>query len=257
MKKAILLLKLIVCVSIAFLLSDFLRNNSTNQKESKKYPATETFLKQEKKKDLKKIKEGIYEINHPKPVIPEKPNLPDLNGSPKDVFQQNKILMIGDSFVEGMEAYGALYSSNTIWQRGKRIDDMTDQLEKAVSYQPNFLILSYGSNDVQMWDANVDGFINAYRKSLDNIHQALPNTKVYVCAILPVSQKAKQEDPSFQYVDLFNQRLKQLCDEKGITFIDSSYLLTLESDPYGPDGIHPKGYFYEKWAENIVSKMRE
>ena len=36
---------------------------------------------------------------------------------------------MGDSLVEGLEAYGVLYSSNTIWKRGERIDNMQEQLE--------------------------------------------------------------------------------------------------------------------------------
>ena len=256
MKKIIhITLNLLLCITIALFTSIYIvKNNSFKLvQNSNTYEDAEQFFYNEKNKDITKIKEDIDEVNNPKPPIPV---VPDYNISPKDFFQQNRILMIGDSFVEGMEAYGALYSSNTIWQRGKRIDDMSDQLEKAITYNPSALILSYGSNDVQMWSSNVDGFIAAYSNSLDNIANALPNTTVYVCSILPVSQEAINNDPSFQYISLFNERLQQLCNDRGIKFIDSSYILATVDDPYSPDGIHPKGFFYEKWANDILEKMR-
>ncbi len=256
MKKIVLLVgKLFLCVLIAFFISwliikhDFLKFSQT----SKKYEDTEQFFINNENRDIAKIKEDIDKVNNP---ILEPPLLPDYDVSPKDFFQQNRILMIGDSMVEGMDAYEVLYSSNTIWQRGKRIDDMSDQLEKAVTYNPSAIILSYGLNDVQLWNGRVDSFINAYNNSLENIRKALPNTTIYVCSIFPVSQEAIDRDSSFQYINLFNDRLQQLCNDKGISFIDSRYLLSNVSNPYGPDGIHPKAFFYKEWANDIMSKMR-
>lgn len=247
------LIKISICLIISLIISISFLNISFFDFKSDEFKDTEEFLNKDNSKDINEIKEEIENNNEPiEPVIPEDP---EESLEPKKAFQKYKILMIGDSFVEGMEAYEVLYSSNVIWERGKRIDNMNDQLDKAITFNPNILILVYGSNDVQMWDSNVDGFINAYEKSLDEISNSLPNTKIYVTSILPVNDVALKEDPSFKYINLFNNRLKQLCDEKGIDFLDSSYILDLESNPYSSDGIHPKGFFYEKWALDILDKI--
>ena len=174
------IIKIFICIIIALGISYYLVNNNIFKTDTKSsvYKETEEYLKNEENKDINEIKEKIDEVNNPKEEVPEVPEIPEIPDdpsgmSPKDIFQQNKILMIGDSFVEGMAAYGVLYSSNAIWERGKRIDNMSDQLAKGVEYNPSSLILVYGSNDVQMWDYNVDGFINAYSNSLDNITSSL------------------------------------------------------------------------------------
>ena len=133
---------------------------------------------------------------------------------------------------------------------------MSDQLEQASTFSPNAIIMAYGLNDIRFWNGNVDGFINAYNNSLNAILNTLPNTKIYVCAILPVSSEVLSSDSSFQYTNLFNERLEQLCNSKGIPFLDSSYILLNTPDAYGNDGIHPKAFFYQEWANDIMSKMR-
>lgn len=256
MKKIILLIsKLLICIFISLSISILVLRNDFFKftQKSKKYESTENFFISSENKDITKIKEDIDKVNAPKLEVPI---VPDYNISPKDFFGRNRILMMGDSLVEGMEAYGVLYPSNTIWQRGIRIDNMQEQLEKAVTYNPNAIVLSYGLNDIRLWNGNADRFIDAYNNSLDSIMNALPNTKIYVCSILPVSQVALDKDSSFQYINLFNDRLKQLCNDKGIQFLDSSYLLINASDSYGSDGIHPKAFFYQEWANDIMSKMR-
>ena len=232
--------------------SFIIKNNSFKfSQDSKRLKETETFFYNEENKDITKIKEEIDKVNNPKIEL-----IPDDNLAPKDYFQQNKILIMGDSLVEGLEAYGVLYSSNTIWKREERIDNMQEQLKQAVSYNPNAIILAYGLNDIRLWNGNVNGYINAYSNSLDTIINTLPNKEIYVCAILPVSNESTAKDSSFQYIALFNERLKQLCNEKNIQLIDSSYLLKNVDNPYGPDGIHPKAFFYQEWANDIMNKMR-
>ena len=84
--------------------------------------------------------------------------------------------------------------------------------------------------------------------------------EIYVLMVLDIMEiedwKIKEEAMKKENIDLFNQRLEELCNQRGIPFLDSSYILNLESDPYSPDGIHPKGFYYEKWALDILNKMR-
>lgn len=163
-------------------------------------------------------------------------------------------MIIGNSFVEGMTAYDVLYPSNAIWSRGIQINYMYSQLEQAVSYHPNILILSYGTNDILSWTSNVNGFIEAYRNALNEIKSSLPNTIIYICSILPVNDIGLASKPAFKYIDLYNQELAKLCTEFGITFLDSSYILNFDTNPYAFDGIHPNGFFYPYWANDIINK---
>lgn len=263
-------LKLIITILIAIIFSySYLHNNF--KEETINCPnckETEKYLNSTKNLDLSEIKKEIEILNNP-PSPPEPiptpapkeppqnpPTSPSTSESAKDIFQRNKAMIIGNSFVEGMTAYNVLYPSNTIWSRGIRINNMSNQLEQAINYQPNMLILSYGTNDILIWNSNVDAFINAYRTSITQIKTSLPNTIIKICSILPVNDKALSEKPAFQYIDLYNQELEKLCQELGIQFLNSSDLLNLENNPYEFDGIHPKGFFYPKWANDIINKTK-
>ncbi len=216
---------------------------------------TEDLLKKQNGEDLNDIKKVIEKAHEKEEVIEEeKPSVPVTEKSPKEAFRYNNAVIMGDSFVEGMNAYEVLYEENTIWTRGKRIDNFYDDLDKAILKNPNILILVYGSNDVQMWGSNVNSFINAYSKAINTIKEKLPNTKIYICSIFEVSESAKEKDNTFINIPLFNEKLKMFADENNITFIDSSYIIKENSDPYSYDGIHPKAFFYPKWASDIVSK---
>lgn len=101
------IIKIFICIIIALGISYYLVNNNIFKTDTKSsvYKDTEEYLKNEGNKDINEIKEKIDEVNNPKEEIPEVPEIPEIPDnssgmSPKDIFQQNKILMIGDSFVE-------------------------------------------------------------------------------------------------------------------------------------------------------------
>lgn len=169
-------------------------------------------------------------------------------------FSNARAMVIGDSTAEGLEAYGILNSSNVIWTRGRVIQYMDADLQKAIDYQPDVLFLSYGANDLLSWNGNVDGYINAYRKAIKNLNTVLPNTRICINAILPVSDKALANNPEYAYEEEFNTELEKLCIEKNITFIDNRKLLEQSKDgkKFESDGVHPKPFYYRLWANNMI-----
>ena len=170
------------------------------------------------------------------------------------IFYNARAMVIGDSTAEGLVAYGALYDTNVTWTRGRTIQYMTADLEKAINYQPNHLFLSYGANDLLSWCGNVEGYIGAYEKSISYIKSVLPNTKLYINAILPVDDSAVARDENFKYETLFNEHLHQFCLDNDITFIDNRNLLN-ESDGkrvFESDGVHPRPFYYKLWVNNMI-----
>ena len=147
------------------------------------------------------------------------------------IFYNARAMVIGDSTAEGLVAYGALYDTNVTWTRGRTIQYMTADLEKAINYQPNHLFLSYGANDLLSWCGNVEGYIGAYEKSISYIKSVLPNTKLYKVAnsneikldkasILTVIQDDKIEEFDIKILKINNNNnitkniLFEVTDEK-------------------------------------------
>ncbi len=169
-------------------------------------------------------------------------------------FLNANAMVIGDSTVEGLEAYGILNSSSTVWTRGRTIQYMTSDLSKVVANNPSKLFLAYGANDLLSWNGNVDGYINAYKNAITKIKQSLLNTTIYINSVLPVSDKALASNNAYSYQNLFNQKLQEFCNQNNIVFIDNTALLEQASDgkKFESDGVHPKPFYYKLWANNMI-----
>ncbi len=173
-------------------------------------------------------------------------------------FSDSKAIVMGDSTVEGLEAYGILNDINCVWTRGRSVLYMTADLPEVISYKPNKLFLSYGTNDMEIWQGNSQGFINKYKEAIEYIKKELPNTTIYINSILPTNSTILESRPDFKYVPEFNTALVEMCNKLNITFIDNTNIL-LENDQerkFESDGIHPRPFFYKGWAQNMIDKAK-
>lgn len=172
------------------------------------------------------------------------------------IFKDKHAMVAGDSMAEGLTAYEILDSSNVVWYRGRRIDNMKEDIDTIISYQPNYLFLNYGSNDLELWEGNVNSFIKSYRNTLYYLEKTLPNTKIIINSILPVSEKAVSKTPAYSYQGLFNTKLKELAEELEIPFLENSIYLKEKENPFSQDGVHPKGFYYSLWAKNMAEYLK-
>ena len=174
----------------------------------------------------------------------------------KIIFNEKHAMAVGDSMAEGLDCYGVLNKENVVWHRGRRIDTMSADLEKVKAYNPSFLFLAYGANDIKSWTSNVDGWIAKYREAIMKIQSELPNTKIIVNSVLPVSDYAVANDPSFTYQPMYNDALKNLAKELGIQFLENGVYLADRVNSFSADGVHPKVPFFQSWGKNMASYLK-
>ncbi len=174
----------------------------------------------------------------------------------KRIFTEKHAMAIGDSMAEGLSCYGVLNKENVIFTRGRRIDNMEKDLDGVKSYNPNYLFLSYGCNDILSWGSNYQKFINYYREKLNFLKEELPNTKIIVNLILPVGENAVKSRSQYQYLNTYNEELVKLLNELGIDYLDNSEYLKERENPYANDGIHPKSYYFFRWGENMANYLK-
>ena len=156
---------------------------------------------------------------------------------------------------EGLDAYKVLYSESVVYTRGRRIDNMIKDMPKVIEYNPKYLFLSYGANDIIKWNGDVEGFINAYKNSISYIKEVLPDTTIIINSVLPVSEKAINNKSAFTYQSEFNSKLMELCKSMEIDFLENSRFLLEKEEPYGYDGIHPKRFFFYLWGRQMASYL--
>ena len=217
--------------------------------ESKVKVKDEKNVQEHKEEDKDTKKDNIPNSDNNSSSTPNYTN----DGSAKAIFLNKNALVVGDSMGEGLSAYGALDKNSVVFHRGRRIDNMKADMPTVIEKNPSYLFLAYGANDLKNWNGNVDGFINAYRTSINYIKSVLPNTKIIINSVLPTSSTAQSKTPAFTYQSAFNEALKNLTSELGVDFLENS--MYLSDDSYSPDGIHPKSFFFHKWAEHMAEYL--
>lgn len=174
----------------------------------------------------------------------------------KTTFSEKRAVVAGDSMAEGLTAYQILDESNVVWHRGRRIDNMNKDLEKIKELNPNYLFLTYGSNDLELWTGRTASFINAYNKTINMLKSELPGVTIIINSILPASTKKTNNDQAFAYQEEFNNALKELANSLGIPFLENSPYLLNKEKPYSSDGVHPKSFYFTLWAKHMTSYLK-
>ena len=159
-------------------------------------------------------------------------------------------VVLGDSIAEELSAYEILDESVVVAKIGVSIPNAGELVDKAVGLNPQNLFIAFGSNDVQTTGGNAEMFRENYKGLLDGIKERLPNTKIYVNGVTAVQNWVLESEPVFQMIPQFNEVLRRLCEEEGVTFIDNSELLSDEL--YEQDGIHFRPEYHRKWAIHMI-----
>lgn len=217
----------------------------SSRASSNSYPEITKYLQEDENQDLQIISAQI-----------KKSQLAVRLDQTESITERRKLrfgnaIIIGDSIVEGLSDYQLLSNTQAISYRGRRTDNCEEDVKKAAALAPEALFLTYGMNDLEYLHGDAKRFADQYVALIDQVHELMPNTKIYVNAILPITEQAVKEVEDYQKVKEFNLALQSLCKQKSITFIDSGFLLA-SPDQYEFDGIHPKYDFYPLWLEHLL-----
>ena len=104
--------------------------------------------------------------------------------------------------------------------------------------------------DIKAASGDAGIFVIAYRRVLDELKEKLPDTKIYVNSILPVTQEVIDEDELYENISDYNKKLMELCEEEGVTFIDNGSLV--KDEYYTEDGIHMTSDYYGEWVNHMA-----
>lgn len=213
--------------------------------ESNIYSESQAYMTQNASQDLQALSKAIKQS--------ELQLLLDQTPSYKERLRLRfgNAVILGDSIVEGLLDYDILSSTQAIATRGRRTDNCEDDIKKAAGLAPETVFLTYGMNDLEYCRGDQKRFISQYQEVIKNVKKQMPNTTIYINAILPITSEATAKVKDYEKVTEFNAALNALCKQEQITFIDSGYLLT-SADQYEFDGIHPKYDFYPEWLEHLL-----
>lgn len=124
-------------------------------------------------------------------------------------------------------------------------------------YEKVFFIL--GINDLG-WNKQTFITISNYRSMIEQIHEALPDTKVYIISVLPTTEAFFKDQQS--KIQMLNLALKNLTNEFDCASFIDVYSSMVGEDGYAKaeylsDGLHPNKKGYELIAEVILPYVEE
>ncbi len=174
----------------------------------------------------------------------EMPSLEVLKGyNYREIF--SNCVVMGDSIAYQLETYEILNSAEVVAADGASIYESNGLLETAAALNPKIAFLTFGLNDMIMFDSDLEGFEAAYDEFLTQAQELMPNTEFYVVLILPVSEEGLERRPSLKYRDEYNLVITSLCEAHGIPYMNLDF--TMLNGYYDQDGIQPVADFYYGW----------
>lgn len=122
-----------------------------------------------------------------------------------------------------------------------------------------FILL--GMNDFNAYEFD-EGIGNA-SDLVDSILEKNPGVSIYIQSVTPIVDGL--EGPNFNNanIDLFNERLREMCDEKGLTFVNVASALKDENNclvydycsDLDAEGVHLTFDGCEKWVEYLDARF--
>lgn len=174
----------------------------------------------------------------------------------KDVTADFKnSVFVGDSITEGFSVNEILPQECVIAGAGATAGFTYDDVDALVKKNPDNVFIMLGSDDLLM---PVDDPKELFRKDLtkliNKIKEDLPNCKIYIQSITPVTQEALKQEPRYERIEEYNELLKELAGNLTVNYVDIGSLAEENPDLFAEDGIHFKKEFYQLWL-NELSEM--
>ena len=173
----------------------------------------------------------------------------------KEVFGES--LFVGDSVITGFhDYYNFQYDVNVVASVGAAMHKhLSENLDKIIGLNPEYLIIRYGLNEIDLRDGLLETFITNYRNNLTVLKEKLPYTKIIVLGLTPVTDEAIQKAERLGRVSVYNERIYELCRELKVGYYENTPLFTENFDRYSKDGIHFSKALYDLWMIDFIREM--
>jgi len=166
------------------------------------------------------------------------------------------VLFIGASSIRLWSSLAQDFSDYSVIRRGfggSQIIDSANFADRIViPYKPSAIILHAGGNDIAAGKSPEEAFAD-YRKFVDNVRAALPETPIAFLSVNPTPARWGQADKQRE----LNRLVKEYAaSHKGLGFIDIwDALLDADGQPrpelHIPDRLHPNAEGYKIRAKFI------
>lgn len=213
------------------------------------------YRKKRKEEELARLLAKGEEVN-PKDFKNVKVSKSSVNTVPISVYKEyfKEDLFIGDSITEELKYYKFLYDNNVFSKIGLNTDTLRKLIpDENFGIEPKNIYLMMGLND-SVFVKTEEKFKERYLAMLDALQAKFPDAKIYLQAIFPVSKALDEKEDARvnnTKINSFNEVIKTIASERGLDYLDFSYLLKENEDYFEPDGMHLKSKFHKVWLNEV------
>lgn len=213
------------------------------------------YRKKRKEEELARLLANGEEVN-PKDFKNVKVSKSSVNTVPISIYKEyfKEDLFIGDSITEELKYYKFLYDNNVFSKIGLNTDTLRKLIpDEDFGIEPKNIYLMMGLND-SVFVKTEEKFKERYLAMLDALQAKFPDAKIYLQAIFPVSKTLDEKEDARvnnTKINSFNEVIKTIASERGLDYLDFSYLLKENEDYFEPDGMHLKSKFHKVWLNEV------
>lgn len=161
-------------------------------------------------------------------------------------------IFFGDSMTQAIGEYGFLDMSNIVYQRSATIDVLIGKVAEVAATFPKQVIIFTGLNDCNHYTEIAD-YRRDYVAMLEQLKAAIPGVQIVVSSLLPPSDALGQVRADLVRAPQFDQELRSICAENGVTYVDSTWIV--RQGNYLDDGIHMNRTFYRVWFRYLMALL--
>lgn len=173
-----------------------------------------------------------------------------------DPYDMSETLFIGNSLTEGIRLCTGSEAS-FVCETGIALNEMVKKAESDLQKTKfQTAIICMGTNELGSYTE--ERFKEAYRELVAEVRENEPDARVICMTIPPVSanQDAKGNQFNNENVKKYNRYLLELCQEDGLSYIDSAgYFGDVLDYDWTPDGIHMAAEIYRGWYDYIIQRI--
>ena len=168
-----------------------------------------------------------------------------------DCFEDSVIM--GDSRACGFFVFKFLPNAKVLAEGGDNIRKIREHFGDLQAIKPKNIFLCYGLNDagIGFWKDGTQ-YADELEQICNDLHALLPEARIVFCSILPATEEAYNNSPSWRRIPGFNAEVRARAAEMGILYCDNDLTAAEHMDCWQPDGVHINQLFYPLWAKNML-----
>ncbi|MGN1480445.1 GDSL-type esterase/lipase family protein [Porcipelethomonas sp.] len=183
-----------------------------------------------------------------------------------------KCAFVGDSITVGLSDYQLVPIKNVYAEVGMNIEKINSDtiqtaygeitvLDALTQAKPENIYIMLGSNGISWLSLN--DMISYYSDFVDGVQKALPDSKIYILSIPPVTagRETAEDEPILNSdIDKYNSELLKMADSKKLYYVDINTALKgndgkLPEENAADDGMHFEKSTYKIMLNYILSHV--